>query len=286
MRSCRERFVDKIALMENANYLYAFLLTLFAGLATGFGGLIALFIRPKNTVMLSVGLGFSAGVMIYVAFVELFVISKTSFDASEPVAHLFAVISLFVGIALTALIDRFVPSDVNPHELAGTGSFIRGKNSPSLHTLKRTGIFTALAITLHNIPEGFATFATAVVDPSLALVIALAIAIHNVPEGVAVALPIYHATHSRKKAFNYAFLSGLAEPIGAVIGFLLLAPFLNDTVMAVLFGVIAGIMIYISFDELLPAAREYGNAHSTIGGLIAGMLVMALSLVVFEFLGF
>lgn len=272
--------------MENS-YIFAFFLTLLAGLSTGVGGLLAIFIRNKSSVVLSVGLGFSAGVMIYVSFVELFATSREAFSAAGyEQAHLFAVISFFLGIILTAVIDMFVPSDVNPHELKGTGTICTDELKQNRKmALKRTGIFTALAITLHNIPEGFATFATAMIDPNYAIVIAVAIAIHNIPEGIAVALPIYHATGNQKKAFNYAFLSGLAEPIGAVIGFLLLAPFLNDFTMAATFGVVAGIMVYISLDELLPASHEFGTTHTAIGGLVAGMMVMAFSLVLFEMLG-
>ena len=271
----------------SSTLFFAFFLTLLAGLATGLGGLMALFVRQKSTLGLSIGLGFSAGVMIYVSFVEIFPEARHSLGGfGEGLAHLFAVIAFFFGVGLTALIDRFVPGDVNPHELKGTKEYIHIGAGDDGHikrmALKRTGLFTALAIAIHNFPEGFATFAVAMVDPSLAIVIAVAIAIHNIPEGIAVSLPIYHATGSRKKGFYYAFVSGLAEPLGAVIGFLILMPFLNETVLGVVFGVIAGIMVYISFDELLPAAREYGNSHSTLGGLIGGMMLMAASLVFFD----
>lgn len=274
--------------LVGSNLFFAFTLTLLAGLATGLGGLLALFVRQKSTLGLSIGLGFSAGVMIYVSFMEILPEAQESFAhfGAGP-AHLFAVIAFFAGVGLTALIDRFVPGDVNPHELKGTREFIHIGAGDDGHVkrmaLKRTGLFTALAIAIHNFPEGFATFAVAAVDPSLAIVIAVAIAIHNVPEGIAVSLPIYHATGSRKKGFYYAFASGLAEPLGAVAGFLILAPFLNETTLGLVFALIAGIMVYISFDELLPAAREYGNSHSTLGGLIGGMMLMAASLVLFDF---
>lgn len=267
--------------------MFAFALTLFAGLSTGFGGLLALFIRQKSTLGLSIGLGFSAGVMIYVSFMEILPEARTAFShEGAGFAHLYAVSAFFAGVGLTALIDRFVPGDVNPHELKGTREYIHIGAGDDGHVkrmaLKRTGLFTALAIAIHNFPEGFATFAVAMVDPSLGIVIAVAIAIHNIPEGIAVSLPIYHATGSRSKGFYYALLSGLAEPIGAALGFLVLAPFLNETTLGLVFGVIAGIMVYISFDELLPAAREYGNSHSTLGGLIGGMMLMAFSLVFFD----
>ena len=143
------------------------------------------------------------------------------------------------------------------------------------------GLFTALAIGIHNFPEGLATFIAALQEPSIAIPIAVAIALHNVPEGIAVSVPIYYATGSKKKAFLYSFLSGLSEPLGAIIGYLILRPFLNDTIMGIIFGMVAGIMIYISLDELLPSAREYGEHHLSIYGLVAGMILMAVSLLLF-----
>ncbi len=268
--------------------LFAFTLTLLAGLSTGLGGLLALFIRQKDTVALSIGLGFSAGVMIYVSFVEILPEALESFETmGYEMAHLYMVLCFFAGIGITALIDRMVPGDINPHELHKGSEFVgidaTHDQINKARALKRTGVFTAVAIAIHNFPEGFATFTVALVDPTIAIPIALAVAIHNIPEGVAVGLPIYHATGSRKKGFGYALLSGLAEPLGALVGFMLLMPFLNETTLGVVFAVVAGIMIYISFDELLPAAREYGSGHSVIGGLIGGMALMAFSLVLFDF---
>ena len=149
------------------------------------------------------------------------------------------------------------------------------------HRLLRVGVMTALAIGIHNFPEGLATFVSALHDPSLGLAIAIAIAIHNIPEGIAVSVPVFYATQDRKKAFLYSFLSGLAEPVGAVIGYLVLLPFMSPVVMGVVFGLVAGIMVFISIDELLPAAREYGEHHLSIYGLVAGMAVMAVSLLLF-----
>jgi zinc transporter, ZIP family len=145
--------------------------------------------------------------------------------------------------------------------------------------LMRMGLFTALAIAIHNFPEGLATFIAALTDLSLGIPIAIAIAIHNIPEGIAVSVPIYYATGSRRRAFKYSFLSGLAEPVGALIGWLILMPYLTDTVFGIVFAGVAGIMVFISFDELLPAAREYGEHHLSVYGLIAGMAVMGISLV-------
>jgi ZIP family zinc transporter len=144
----------------------------------------------------------------------------------------------------------------------------------------RVGVFTALAIAIHNFPEGLATFLSAIKDPSLGIPIAIAIAIHNIPEGIAVAVPIYHATGNKKKAFGYSFLSGIAEPVGALLGFTLLRVFFNDLIFGIVFSGVAGIMVYISLDELLPSAEKYGEHHLSIIGLVAGMSVMALSLLI------
>ncbi|ADU65387.1 zinc/iron permease [Desulfurispirillum indicum S5] len=273
--------------LTHPHFIFAFSLTLLAGLATSVGGVIALFVRTTSTVGLSLGLGFSAGVMIYVSFVEIFPEAIEAFTEhySADYGYALATAALFAGIALSAAIDSFIPKDVNPHELKKESEFIGGEEevrAQKARALKRTGVFTALAVAIHNFPEGFATFTVAMVDPSIAIPIAIAIAIHNIPEGVAVALPIYHSTGSRKKAFWYATGSGLAEPVGAIIGFALLAPFLSEATLGIVFAMVAGIMIYISFDELLPTARLYGTAHSAIIGLMGGMFVMALSLVMFE----
>lgn len=273
-----------------AQFMPAFLLTLFAGLSTGFGALLAFFSHAKSHTFLSIGLGFSAGVMVYVSFVEILAKSKNAFMTlyENPIfGESLALFCFFVGIGLSALIDRFVPEDVNPHEPKTDTqlSVLKSDNEHSLlknSTLKRTGIFTALAIGIHNFPEGFATLVAALDNMNIGMSIALAIAIHNIPEGMAVSLPIYHATGNRKSAFWYAFISGLAEPIGAVLGFFILLPVMGELTLGITFGIVAGIMIYISFDELLPSARVYGNAHTTILGIVLGMMVMAFSLVAFK----
>lgn len=272
------------------NYVIAFLLTLFAGLSTSIGAVIAFFSKNNSERVLSLGLGFSAGVMVYVSFMEILQKSTDSFStllSNEVTGELAALFCFFLGIAISAIIDRLIPDDVNPHEPKANKELDELKednqNSVIINTkLKRTGVFTALAIGIHNFPEGFATFISSLDDLTLGISIALAIAIHNIPEGMAVSLPIYHATGDKKKAFWYATLSGFAEPIGALLGFFILLPFLGSATLGITFGIVAGIMIYISFDELLPAARVYGNAHTTIAGLVLGMFVMAISLVAFK----
>lgn len=273
------------------NVLFAFGLTVFAGLSTGIGSALAFFAKRTNPKFLSLSLGFSAGVMIYVSFMEIMVKAKDALqaDMGEVAGTWAVVISFFGGIALIALIDKLVPSYENPHEMHRIEDMIPEniEDSEGLESeqgkrkLFRMGTMAALAIGIHNFPEGLATFTAALSDPNLGVAIAVAIAIHNIPEGIAVSVPIYYATGDKKKAFKYSFLSGLAEPIGATVGFLLLMPFMSETVFGVIFAGVAGIMVFISLDELLPAAEEYGEHHLSIYGLVSGMAVMALSLLLF-----
>ncbi|EAK4323232.1 zinc transporter ZupT [Campylobacter jejuni] len=276
----------------------AMLLTLFAGFSTAIGSTIAFFSRKDDLRVLSLGLGFSAGVMIYISFMEILPTAlkdfKNHYDSHW--AELLGLACFFGGILISLLIDKLIPEDVNPHEPKEDLSELKicplpqkGQNPPKFHpgeklhqintkALKRTGIFTALAIAIHNFPEGFATFISSLDNLTLGIAIAIAVAIHNIPEGLAVSLPIYHATGDKKKAFIYSALSGLAEPLGAFVGALILLPFIGDLTLAISFAVIAGIMVFISLDELLPAAKTYDKAHDSLYGLIAGMAIMALSL--------
>lgn len=260
------------------NILLAFGLTLFAGLSTGIGSAIALLAKRTNKVFLSVSLGFSAGVMIYVAMIEIFAKAKDSLVAElgSREGYWLTVIGFFSGILLIAIIDKLIPKDENPHEVK---MLAHEKENPK--KLMKIGLFAALAIAIHNFPEGLATFTSVINNPQLGLVIAVAIAIHNIPEGIAVSVPIYYATGNKKKAFWLSFLSGLSEPIGALIGYLILLPIMTPIIFGFLFSAVAGIMVFISLDELLPAAREYGEHHWSIYGLILGMAVMALSLLLF-----
>jgi ZIP family zinc transporter len=296
--------------------LIAFGLTLFAGMATGIGSAIAFFAKRTNYRFLSVATGFSAGVMLYVSFVEIF------FKGQEALIEAFGsgwgnwinVISFFSGIALIGLIDNLIPAAENPHEtpseemtapLHPSVPCPGGNNERVLHfqrglagveseaqrnrKLTRMGLFTALAIAIHNFPEGLATFLAALHDPKLGLAIAVAIALHNIPEGISVSVPIYYATGKRRLAFAYSLLSGMAEPVGAAIGYLGLRLFLGDEtgaippeVMGILFAGVAGIMVYISLDELLPTSQAYGKGHDSLFGLLGGMMVMALSLLLMQ----
>ena len=294
----------------NENFLLAMLLTLLAGLATGIGGAIAFFAKRTNTKFLSVALGFSAGVMVYISFVEIFMEARKTLTAElgEKAGSWVTIVSFFAGMFIIALIDNLVPDYENPHETkkveqitedsppenlpdhltassftveGGTAALTPAGKAAEKSKLLRAGLFTALAVAIHNFPEGFATFVSAMRDPSLGISIAVAIAIHNIPEGIAVSIPVYYATGSRRKAFLYSFLSGMSEPAGAVIGYLILSRFMTDIMFGIIFAAIGGIMVFISFDQLLPTAREYGEHHLSIYGLVSGMILMAVSLMMF-----
>lgn len=260
--------------ISTSDFLLALTLTLLAGLSTGLGSLIAFFAKRTNHRFLSAALGLSAGVMIYVSFMELLPESIHLLQSSygTKTAEACMLVAFFLGIGLIALIDRLVPSDENPHEVHLPDDLNKAPQ------LKRTGLLMALAIGIHNFPEGLATFATALTDLDIALPIVLAVAIHNIPEGIAVSVPIYHATGNRRKAFFYSFLSGMAEPLGALLGFLFLYPFWTAELNAALLALVSGIMVYISFDELLPGTEKYGYHHYGVAGVVVGMAVMALSL--------
>ena len=280
------------------NFWPAFLLTIFAGLSTGIGSSIAFFVKNRNnTKFLTLSMGFAAGVMIYVSFMEIFPHALNALDniSSEDGkgGHSYryiGIIAFFVGMLLVALIDKIVPHDDNPHEFmtaeeknaaeADIEAIKKGKEvSPAgKKRLMRIGLLTATELALHNFPEGIATFVSALESVSLGFTIAVAIALHNIPEGIAVSMPVYYATGSRSKAFWYSFLSGVVEPLGAIIAYFILMPFLNEMMIAILLSGVAGIMVFIALDQLLPAAEEYGEHHISIYGMVAGMAMMALSL--------
>lgn len=269
--------------LELNTLIFAFGLTLFAGLSTGIGSALAFFTRQTNTRFLSLALGFSAGVMLYVSFVEIFVKARIELVSvyGDRWGYWSTVLAFFGGILVIALIDKLIPSFENPHEIRKVEDMEKDKINGKSRKLLRMGLFTALAIAIHNFPEGLATFMGALSEPALGISIAVAIAIHNIPEGIAVSVPVYYATHNRKKSFWLSFLSGLAEPVGAILGYFIIRNVFNDSTFGLLFAGVAGIMVYISLDELLPTAEEYGEHHVAIGGLIGGMGVMAFSLLLF-----
>jgi ZIP family zinc transporter len=269
--------------------LFAFLLTLLAGLSTGIGSAVAFLTKRTSKKFLSLSLGFSGGVMIYVSFVELFPQAIVSLQTaySSRMAQLLGCIAFFGGMGVIALIDKLIPEYENPHEIkqveaiSGAGQIAQTAQTPQDKRLLRMGVLSALAIFIHNFPEGLAMFVSGLSAPDIAYPIAVAIALHNIPEGIAVAVPLYYATGSKRKSFVWSFLSGLSEPVGAIIGFALLWLFvgISPVVLGFLFAAVAGIMIFISLDELLPTAREYGAHHLSIYGMVVGMIVMAVSLI-------
>lgn len=271
-------------------------LTIFAGLATGIGSGIAFFAKRTNYRFLSIATGFSAGVMLYVSFVEIWQKGLEALTRGYgPTGGAWAnAAAFFGGIGLIGLIDAVIPEAENPHEVhVERSDWDSGEQDPPSpeedDELLRLGLFSALAIGIHNFPEGLATFLAALEDPALGAAIAVAVALHNVPEGVSVSVPIYYATGSRRKAFLYSALSGLSEPIGAAIAYLALRVFVGGAggvmppeVTGMLFAGVAGIMVYISLDELLPTSRAYGRGHDSLFGLLAGMVVMAVSLLLMQ----
>ena len=276
--------------MDSQNLWFALGLSTFAGLSTGIGSLLGVLGRHTSKRLLTLAMGFSAGVMVYVSFAELLPQATQTLEHAIPGrgGAWLAVAAFFGGMALIGIIDRCVPSPENPHEFPSQpdGALDEAADAKPVPTdasterrLMRLGIITTVVLALHNFPEGIATLLGGLKSAEVGVPIAVAVAIHNIPEGIAVAVPIHHATGSRRKAFLYSLFSGLVEPLGAIVGYLLLLPFLTDTVFGVLFASIAGIMVFISFDQLLPAAERYGEHHASIYGVVTGMLVMAISLV-------
>ncbi len=262
-----------------SNITMPLVLSLIAGLATALGSVTVLIGKP-NKKFFSIALGFSAGIMVYVSFVELFDSAKTSLTAllGLKTATIYTTVAFFIGILFVGLLDFFIPEDENPHEVQDERKLADQKKN---HALKRVGITTALVIAIHNFPEGFATFMSGTTDLSVALSVTFAVAIHNIPEGMAVALPIFYATNNRKLAFSLSALSGLSEPIGGLLGYLIFGSMANDLVLGIIFAIVAGIMVYISIDELLPTAEAYGNHHLSVWGFIIGMVFMSISLILF-----
>lgn len=243
---------------------FALLLSALAGLSTTVGSLLGLFFQTSPRLM-TLTMGFSGGVMILVSFVELLAQGIESIGFGP--AHL----AFFGGMGVMFLVDVLIPHDYMAERHHAE------EGEPDKRLLK-TGLLVALGIGIHNFPEGMASFAGALEDPSVGIAIAVAIAIHNIPEGLAVSAPVYAATGNRSKAFLWSFLSGVAEPIGAALAALVLLPFLNEAVLGYVLAAVAGIMVFISIDELVPISRTFGEEHLSIVGIIAGMVVMALSL--------
>lgn len=273
---------------------HALLLTLIAGAATGAGGALILFRQKLSSNFLAAALGLSAGVMIFISLAELYPEAQAAIDASDAVRNgkTWVLLSFFTGMGIITLIDFLIPEYENPHEATGLSLDARTaatdmihRNGRSLQSLQKLGIMSALAIAIHNFPEGMATFIGAMNDSQTGAGITFAIAIHNIPEGIAVAIPIYYATRSRSKALLYATVSGLTEPAGAAVCYGLASAFGiriadGSPAFPLILAAVAGIMIYISLDELLPTAEKYGKHHVAIAGVVSGMAIMGISLLI------
>lgn len=268
------------------NVLTAFAICVLAALATVAGSAVLFNARSPHPRLLSFGLAFAGGAMVYVSLVEIFVKSQGAFGAvyADKQAYALATLAFFCGIAMVVALDRLLP---NPHEgFSGTSHGSEAQNEPHgdghRHIAGRIGMMAAIAITAHNFPEGMATFFATLDDPAVGAPLAAAIAIHNIPEGVSIAIPVYYATGSKAKAVGACAVSAMAEPLGAIIGYTLLAPFLSGVVYGWVFGIIAGVMVFLALDELLPAAKRYARGHETVYGMVGGMAALALSLVLFR----
>ena len=262
-----------------SNVTVAFVSSALAGLATMFGALIVFVSKSDNKKFLSSALGFSAGVMIFISFMEMMPMAQENFmkTMADKQAQWMVLASFFGSMAVFGIISHLVPEADEPHEIKTEEEMEERSHDLAL---EKVGLKSAVAIGIHNFPEGMVTFMTSLMDPAMGLSIAVAIAMHNIPEGIGVAAPIYFATGDKKRALWLTFLSGISEPVGALLAYLLLRPFLTPTLFGVVFGAISGIMVLISFDELLPASRAYGETHLSLLGLIFGMMVMGVSLII------
>ncbi|MBR4126698.1 MAG: zinc transporter ZupT [Alphaproteobacteria bacterium] len=255
--------------MFSAPAVHAFVLSTAAGAATVLGCFPVFFSSGKNERVLAVALGLAAGVMLSVSFLELYPEAERLFktELSGKQAVLVSVLCLLAGVFSAAVVDRFVPhEDFNPE----TGEAAH-KN------LYRTGMLSVIVIGLHNFPEGIATFMAGYENLSLGASIALAVAIHNIPEGLCIAVPIYYVTHDKKKAVLYTALSGMAEPVGAMAAFWILHPFLNDALLGGVFALVAGIMVYVTVEELIPSSRQYKHDREALWATFAGICLMPLT---------
>jgi ZIP family zinc transporter len=245
------------------NVAIALVLSTLAGLSTTIGSFLGIFVKEPGARFMALTLGFSGGVMVLLSFMELLA------SGIEALGFVPAYVAFFAGMLVMFLIDVVIPHQYMAERQA------RGREYSSL---LKTGFLVALGVGIHNFPEGMATFAGTMQDVSLGIAIALAIAIHNIPEGLAISVPIYAATGSRSKAFLWSFFAGLAEPVGAALTALLLLPFLSSSMLGLMLSGVAGVMVFISLDELLPVSRSFGEAHLSIVGVVIGMVVMAASL--------
>ena len=268
--------------------LFAFMLTFVAGLATGVGGLVVMFTNLTNKKFLSACLSFSAGVMIYISFAEIFIeaFKSVEYAFGEQTGYLVLTVAFFAGIAIMALVDKFIPHDESHTEVLESDTNQKHNSHNEQDELRRTGISSTIAIAIHNFPEGLITFIAALHNPAMGLAIAIAIIIHNIPEGIAMAVPIYHATGSKAKAILVSVGAGLTEPLGALIAWLVFRNAfyeMDEGVRGIIFAAISGVMVFVAIHQLLPTAQKYGKHHLVMKWLFTGMVVMAASLLILEF---
>lgn len=273
------------------SFLIALIFSTLAGLSTVLGGLVTFFIKKNSLKFLSFGLGLSAGVMIFISLVDLYPEAKEQIVAQMGNNFAWLTVLFFaLGMLVAILIDYFVPDHIqenmfnkqigaNEQNIDSTNCEENENAVISIGKIKKAGIITTVIVAVHNFPEGLATFFTTTQNATLGLGIVIAIAIHNIPEGMAISIPVYQATHSKRKAFWYSFLSGMAEPVGGVIGFFLVKAFFPDICLGVLFSFVAGIMTYISIDTLLPLSKDYDTGHYSISGVSLGLILMGITLI-------
>ena len=248
--------------MFDSQSMISLLLSLLAGLSTVIGAFIVFFSKSSNKKLITFALAFSAGVMITISFTDLYPSAQETLVKQEGhlMGVLLSLLFMIIGVLIAFLIDHFIPEG--------------DKKGGDLY---RVGFVSMIAIMLHNFPEGIATFVSGYQSTTLGIYIAMAIALHNIPEGISIAMPIYYSTNSKSKAFKYTVISGIAEPVGAFLAFLFLKPFINEIILAVIFALVAGIMLYIAFQELIPEARAYGYNKLYIFSLILGICIIPIS---------
>lgn len=255
--------------MIDKNSIFPLILSSIAGLSTVIGSVLVFFTKTKNNRFLTFSLGFSAGVMITVSFTDLFPAAQQAITKYHGKINgiLWSILFMLLGAIIAFLIDSFIPTEEKyqvPKDDKNFGLF-------------RVGLVSTIALMIHNFPEGIATFVSGYQDVALGISVTLAIALHNIPEGISIAMPIYFATNSRAKALKYSFLSGMAEPLGAFIAFLFLKPFINELVLGIVFAVVSGIMMYISFSELIPSSRQYGHIKLSLASIFLGISIMPIT---------
>lgn len=267
--------------MDISNVIMSFSLTLAVGLSMGIGSLISFFVKEANKKFLALSLSFSAGIMVYVSFMAILPEGMDLIEGSvgHEKGHMLSLGAFFSGMILVAIIEKLVhllDGDHGDHGHSGHHHM-----NTEVDHLNKLGLVSAIAIAVHNLPEGLAIFTAGLNDIMLAVPIALAVVMHNIPLGMAISIPIYYSTKSRKKAMIYTILVGLCQPLGAILGYVLLYKFFSDTLFGILFSVIAGIMVFVAVDELLPTSQRYEDHHISVYGFIFGMMVMAISLSLF-----